>query len=90
MAGRGLGIAQEMVEAILDADRSPLFTEPEKAAIALAVEATYNVSASPETFARAARHFDERQLVELALVIGLANMNNRFTDVLDADVEEEA
>ena len=62
-AGRALGITKEMVETITDPEASPLFTEAEKAAIALALELTRDSHAEEATFARAREHFDERQLV---------------------------
>lgn len=88
MAGRALGITQEMVDAIPNADTSGLFTEQERAAIAVAIELTKRAELSNETFARAARHFSERQLVELVVNVGVANLNNRVTDAFWADIEE--
>lgn len=78
-----------MVDAITDADDSPLFTEAEKAAIALSLELTRDSHVEPETFARAHQHFDERQLVELVMNVGVANLNNRFTEAFWADLPEE-
>ena len=77
-----------MVDAILDADRSPLFREEEKAAIAAAIELTAKAELSNATFERVAQHFDERQLVELVVNVGVANLNNRITDAFWADIEE--
>lgn len=69
-----------MIDALLDAEASPLFTEAEKAAIAYALEVTRHVQLSEETFARVSAHFDTRQLVELAAAVAFANFNNRMTD----------
>ncbi len=77
-----------MVDSILRAEASPLFTEPEQAAIALAIELTQRAELSNATFDRAAKHFSERQLVELVINVGVANMNNRLTDAFWADPEE--
>lgn len=78
-----------MVDAIGDPDASPLFTAAEKAAIALSVELTRDGHVGPETFARAKEHFDERQLVELVVNVGIANLNNRFTEAFWADLPSE-
>ena len=78
-----------MVDSIEDAQTSHLFTDAEKAAIALSLELTKRAELSNEAFDRAARHFDERQLVELVINVGIANMNNRFTDAFWADIEEQ-
>ncbi len=87
-SGRALGITPELVAAILDAEASPLFDEAEKAAIAAAIESTRDVRLSDETFGRLATHFDTRQLVELLVAIGLANLNNRVADAFLVDYRE--
>jgi alkylhydroperoxidase family enzyme len=74
-----------MVEAVLTADDSPLFTEVERSAIALAVELTKTAKLSRGTFERAMAHFDERQIVELVVNVGVANLNNRVTEAFAAD-----
>lgn len=78
-----------MVDSILAADASPLFTAQEKAAIALSIELTRKAELSNETFDRAAAHFSERQMLELVVNVGIASLNNRVTDAFWADVEEE-
>lgn len=78
-----------MVDAISDPVASPLFTDAEKAAIALSLELTRDSHLEPETFARAREHFDERQLVELVVNVGVANLNNRFTEAFWADLPSE-
>lgn len=78
-----------MVDAIADADASPLFTDEEKAAIALSLELTRDAHAEQATFDRARQHFDERQLVELVINVGIANLNNRFTEAFWADLPKE-
>ena len=74
-----------MIAAIPDADASPLFDDAEKAAIALSLELTKTAKLSSETFARAAARFSERQLVELVVNVGVANLNNRLSDAFWAD-----
>jgi len=88
VAGRALGITQQMVDAIGNADASPLFTDAEKAAIAVSIELTKTAKLSHETFARVAKHFNERQLVEIVVNVGVANLNNRVTEAFWAEIEE--
>jgi len=76
-----------MVDAIPRADASPLFADDEKAAIALALELTKTATLSDVTFQRAREHFDERQLVEMVLNVGIANLSNRFSDAFRAGRE---
>jgi alkylhydroperoxidase family enzyme len=74
-----------MIAALPTADASPLFTDAEKAAIAFSIELTKTAKLSERTFERAAAHFTERQLVELAVNVGVANLNNRLSDAFWAD-----
>ncbi|OLC57429.1 MAG: hypothetical protein AUH85_03385 [Chloroflexi bacterium 13_1_40CM_4_68_4] len=69
-----------MIAAIPRADASDLFTAEEKGAIALAIELTKTAKLSLATFERAAAHFNERQLVELVVNVGVANLNNRLSE----------
>lgn len=78
-----------MVDTITDPDGSALFTDEEKAAIALSLALTRDAHASQELFARVKQHFDERQIVELVVNIGIANLNNRFTEAFWADLPSE-
>jgi len=68
---------------------SALFTDDEKAALALSLELTRDVHVHDATFERARRHFDERALVELVVNVGVANLNNRITEAFWADLPEE-
>ncbi|OGN78319.1 MAG: hypothetical protein A3H36_06990 [Chloroflexi bacterium RIFCSPLOWO2_02_FULL_71_16] len=79
-----------MVDAIPEHfEQSPAFTDEEKAVVAASLELTRRAELSNEAFDRLARHLDERQLVELVVNIGVANLNNRFTDAFWADIEEK-
>jgi alkylhydroperoxidase family enzyme len=64
---------------------SDLFTDAERAALALAEEATRIAdrgdAVSDSTWAAATEHFDEKQLSAILLMIGLTNMFNRFNAV---------
>jgi alkylhydroperoxidase family enzyme len=76
-----------MVDAILTADESPLFTDQEKAVIAASIELTHSATLSDATFARVRPFFDDRALVELVVNVSIANLNNRITDAFQADLE---
>ena len=76
-----------MVRALPKADGSELFTEPERAAIGFSIELTKTARLSPGAFERAATHFTERQLVELAVNVGVANLNNRLSEAFWPDLE---
>jgi alkylhydroperoxidase family enzyme len=55
---------------------SPLFGEPERAALAYAEEATRNKKVADDTFAELRKHFGDRQIVELTFVTALENFYN--------------
>ncbi|WP_405058790.1 carboxymuconolactone decarboxylase family protein [Kribbella sp. NBC_01505] len=67
---------------------SDLFTDAERAALALTEEAT-RIADRPEavsdaTWSAAANHYDEPQLAAITLMIGLTNMFNRFNTITKA------
>ena len=82
-----LGITQDMIEAIPNADASPLFTDEEKAVIAGSIELTRTANLSDAMFKRLRGFFDDRALMELVINTSIANMNNRITDSFIADLE---
>jgi alkylhydroperoxidase family enzyme len=58
---------------------SPLFTEAERAALDYATELTMDKKVEPETFARLARFYGEREICEIVWLVAsehLYNMNN--------------
>ncbi len=61
------------------AEKSPLYSEPERAAIAFAEAMTITGrKVTDEIFARARQHFSEAQLVELAAAVALENFRSKF------------
>ncbi|GAA2840620.1 carboxymuconolactone decarboxylase family protein [Kribbella solani] len=66
---------------------STVFTEEEQAALALTEEATRLADASPgvtdETWAQAAKFYDEEQLVALVTLIAMINATNRMAVTLN-------
>lgn len=78
-----------MIEAIEEADSSPLFTDEEKATIAASLELTRTATLSDATFKRVRPYFDDRALIELVVNTSIANLNNRVTDAFVSDLEDE-
>ena len=65
------------------------FTDREKAALAYAEKLTRTPSAITEADTESLRPgFNDTQIVDLHLLVGVANLTNRFTDPLGLDVEE--
>lgn len=64
--------------------RSPLFDDKEKATILYAERVTRGAAAiRAGTLEELRKYYDEGQIVELTLVICVANFTNRFNDALE-------
>jgi uncharacterized peroxidase-related enzyme len=78
------GVTAEQIAALPFYLRSPLFDEKEKATILFADRVTRGAAAIRAPQLEELRKFyDEGQIVELTLVICMANFTNRFNDALD-------
>jgi alkylhydroperoxidase family enzyme len=81
--GRAVTIKSSMNEAKFDAlekyRSSPLFTDAERAALDYVTELTKNRTVNPETFARLAQYYSEREICEIVWLVAsehLYNMTN--------------
>lgn len=78
--GRAFAIKASMNEAKFDAlaeyQTSPLFTEPERAALDYVTELTRDKQVKQETFDRMARHFSERAICEIVWLVASEHMYN--------------
>jgi 4-carboxymuconolactone decarboxylase len=61
------------------------FSERERAALAYADTMTRDVEVPDTVYNEVARHFNERQIVELTVLIGSYNMNTRVLKALQID-----
>ncbi|HXV45951.1 MAG TPA: hypothetical protein VD736_04695 [Nitrososphaera sp.] len=70
---RAVTIKSSMNQAKFDAleqySTSPLFTEAERAALDYATEPTKNKAVNPDTFARLARYYSEREICEIVWLV---------------------
>ncbi len=66
-----------------------LFDLRERAALAYAEAMTLSTSVADEVFADVGRHFDDREIVELSVLIGTYIMHNRVMKALAIDLEPE-
>ena len=81
--GRAVAIKASINEAKFDAldeyRTSSLFTEAERAALDYVTELTKDKKVNPDTFARGARHYSEREICEIVWLVAsehLYNMTN--------------
>jgi alkylhydroperoxidase family enzyme len=93
MLGRSIGLSEEQLHHLAD-DPLPtgVYTEAEAAIVRYAQKSTRFLPIDEATYQALAEHFSVQQQIEICLVVGLAQIINRFnatflTDVDDAFVE---
>ena len=78
--GRWFAVKESMNQAKFDAledyRTSPLFTDAERAALDYVTALTKEKRVDPETFARMARYFSERQICEIVWLVAPENVYN--------------
>jgi AhpD family alkylhydroperoxidase len=86
--GRKAGLTDEQLAAVADGTSTELFNDTERAVIALARESTINVDVSDASWAAAAKHLDDQQMVELTLTIAWYNSGVRVMGLLGIELED--
>jgi alkylhydroperoxidase family enzyme len=88
-----LAVAEGMTvaecEALADWRATSLFDLRERAALAYAEAMTLSTSVPDDVFAGVRNHFDDREIVELSVLIGTYIMHNRVMKALAIDLEPE-
>lgn len=85
------GVSREGVARILDYEDHPEFDEVDKLVVEYAKEVTTNHNRVRDgIFERLRQHFSTEQIVELTWRIALCGAFNRFNDVLQLEIEEDA
>lgn len=82
------GVSTDKIDAIWEYERSPLFSDAERAVLRFAQSAA---PVPPETtddnFSDLREHFDDAQIIEIMAVLCLFAWLNRWNDVLRTDIE---
>ena len=82
------GVAEAKLSQLLSYETSEAFSEPERAALALAFAAARVPNeTTPAHFERLRDHFGERQIVQLVGVISLFGFLNRWNDTMATELE---
>jgi alkylhydroperoxidase family enzyme len=82
------GASDEKVRAVEAAEKSDLFSEPERAAIAYAEAMTVTGQrVSDALFARVRASFDDPQIVELTAAVALENFRSKFNVALGIEAQ---
>jgi 4-carboxymuconolactone decarboxylase len=79
------GLTQEECDALADWRASPFFDTRERAALAFTDASTREVEVPDAVFEALRSHFNERQIVELTVLIGTYNMHTRMCQALKID-----
>jgi alkylhydroperoxidase family enzyme len=81
------GLSKPECDALADWQHSTLFSPRERAALAYADAMTRDIDVPDKVFDDLRPHFDERQIVELTVLIGIYNMHTRVFMALGIDPE---
>ena len=81
------GLGAEACAALKSWRGADHFSEKERAALAFADAMTEDIDVPDQIFEPLRDHFSERQIVELAVLIGSYNMHTRVFQALQADLE---
>jgi alkylhydroperoxidase family enzyme len=81
------GLTEAECAALADWRSSALFDARERAALALADAMTRDIEVPDAVFETLRPHFDERQIVELCVLVGTYNMHTRVFTALKIDPE---
>ena len=83
-----VGIAAEKENALWDFERSPLFSEAERAALRVAQRAAQVPNAVTDAdFGELKKHYTDAQIVDIVAVISLFGFLNRFNDTMATELE---
>lgn len=83
------GVAEDKIADVWDFERSPRYSEAERAALRFARDASAVPNeVTPAHFEDLRRHWDEGEIVEILAVIGLFGFLNRWNDSMATDLED--
>jgi 4-carboxymuconolactone decarboxylase len=81
------GLTQEECDALADWRPSKFFSERERAVLAYVDAVTRDIDVADAVFTELRKHFNDRQIVELTVLIGTYNMHTRVGQALKIDPE---
>jgi uncharacterized peroxidase-related enzyme len=83
------GVDEDKIADIWDFERSPRYSEDERAALRFARDASVVPNdVTPAHFEELRRHFDDGEIVEILAVVGLFGFLNRWNDSMATDLED--
>jgi alkylhydroperoxidase family enzyme len=82
------GLTQQECDALADWRATSLFSERERAVLAFTDALTRDADVPEAVFGELKRHFNERQIVELTVLVGAYNMHTRMCNALRIDPQK--
>jgi uncharacterized peroxidase-related enzyme len=80
--GKKAGLSDQKIADTNQFETSDSYTELEKDVMRYAEEVTRHIDVSDSLFARLKAQLGDRELIELAMTVGIANLTNRVTETL--------
>lgn len=81
------GLSKDECNALADWHATSFFNERERAALTYTDAMTREIDVPDEVFSALRQHFNERQIVELTVLVGVYNMHTRVGQALQIDPE---
>ena len=80
--GKKAGLNDRQVSETAQAESSDAYDEMEREVMRYAEEVTRHINVSDELLSRLKKKLSDREIVELAMTVGIANFTNRVTETL--------
>ena len=87
MLGRSVGLSNEEIAAMDEAETSPLFDETDRAVLRYSDVLTRKSRAPDSVYNALAERFSKDELVELCFTVGLSNLVNRVHATFQTDLD---
>jgi uncharacterized peroxidase-related enzyme len=84
--GKKAGLSDRQVAETAEFEMSDAYSELEREVMRYAEEVTRHINVSDALFARLKQRLGDRELVELAMTVGIANFTNRLTETLRTEL----
>jgi len=84
--GKAAGVSDDQIRDIENYEESPAFDELQRDVLRYAESVTRHIHAGPSLMDRLRTSLSDREVVELAMTVGLANLTNRVTETLQMEL----
>jgi alkylhydroperoxidase family enzyme len=89
MLGRSVGLSDDEIATMADAEQSPLFDATDRLVLRYAESLTRENRVTDALYAELAARFSREELVELCFSVGLSSLVNRVHATFRTDLDDE-